>query len=259
MTRGYKDCREDASQCVVELFAVTTMPDQIISTLNILKRRFPNPGAMEIGSPYQNLVAVMLSARTRDEQVLKLLPGFWKSFPTVEKLSMATTVQIEARINTIGMFRQKARNLKRMAMDVVSKFGGRIPSTMEKLVSLAGVGRKTASVILAVSFDKPAIAVDTHVFRVTNRLGWVRSKTPEDAEQKLIKIVPTKYHQTVNRVFVKLGRYICIGLPRCWACPVREMCAFQKKNLVAPKNAEEILEDIERREENLETLREQAT
>ena len=231
----------------------------IVATLKILKKSFPNSGAMELGSPYQNLVAVMFSARTRDEQVLKLLPGFWKAFPSVEVLSKATTLQIEARINTIGMYKQKAKNLKKMAGDVVSKFDGKIPSTMEELVSLAGVGRKTASVVLVCSFDKTAIAVDTHVFRVTNRLGWIKSKTVEDVERKLLEKVPAKHHQTVNRVFVKLGRYICIRSPRCWACPVREMCAFKKKNLVPPKNANEILEDIEKREKNLEILRENAT
>jgi len=191
---------------VIEKF----MSNQIISTLKILKKRFPNPGAMELGSPYQNLVGVMLSARTRDEQVLKLMPGFWKVFPTIEKLSKATTSEIESKINTIGMYKQKAKNLKKMATDVVEKFDGKIPSTMEELVTLAGVGRKTASVVLVCSFDKTAIAVDTHVFRVTNRLGWIKSKTVEDAERKLLELVPTKYHQTVNRVFVKLGRYICI-------------------------------------------------
>lgn len=245
------------------------MSDQIVSTLKILKKLFPNPGAMEIGSPYQNLVAVMLSARTRDEQVLKLLPGFWKAFPSVEKLAKAQTsphpsplkgegVTIESKINTIGMYKQKAKNLKKMALDVVEKFDGKIPSTMEELVSLAGVGRKTASVILAISFDKPAIAVDTHVFRVTNRLGWIRSATVEDAERKLLELVPSKYHQTVNRVFVKLGRYICIRSPRCWACPVRDLCAYKHKNLTLPKNAKEILEDIDRREDILNELRRQA-
>ncbi|MEK7452311.1 MAG: endonuclease III [Patescibacteria group bacterium] len=243
-----KDC------FVVELLAMTTM-DQIVSTLKILKHRFPNPGAMELGLPYQNLVAVMLSARTRDEQVLKLLPGFWKAFPTVEKLSKATTSEIEARINTIGMYKQKAKNLKKMAADVVEKFDGKIPGTMNELVTLAGVGRKTASVVLVCSFDRPAIAVDTHVFRVTNRLGWITSKTVEDAERKLLEIVPSKDHQTVNRVFVKLGRYICIRSPRCWACPVRDECAFKKKNLVSPKNADEILININRREKILEALR----
>lgn len=152
---------------------------KIIKTLARLKKHWRNPGAMEIGSPYQNLVAVMLSARTRDEQVLKLLPGFWKAFPSPEELSVATTKQIESKINTIGMYRQKAKNLKKMAGQVVQRFGGNIPSTIDELVHLAGVGRKTASVVLVASFNTPAIAVDTHVHRVTNRLGWVKTNAPE--------------------------------------------------------------------------------
>jgi len=200
----------------------------------------------------------MLSARTRDEQVLKLMPGFFKAFPTPQALAKATTGQIEKRINTIGMFRQKAKNLKSMAIDVVEKFDGTIPDTMNALVSLAGVGRKTASVVLVASFDTPAIAVDTHVHRVTNRLGWVKTKTPEKTEEALLKIMPDNMKKTVNQVFVKHGRYICIKNPRCWACPVREHCAFTQKNLARPKNAEEILEDMKKRELVLEQLREQA-
>lgn len=231
---------------------------QIVKVLKRLKQHWPNHGAMEIGNPYQNLVGVMLSARTRDEQVLKLMPGFFSSFPTVEKLASATTKQIEHKINVIGMYRQKAKNLRSMAIDVVEKFDGKIPSTMDELVSLAGVGRKTASVVLVASFDTPAIAVDTHVQRVTNRLGWVKTKTPEKTEAALLALVPRAWHKTVNRVFVKHGRYICLSKPRCWACPVRDVCAFKNKNLVAPKNAREILDDIDRREKRLDALRRQA-
>ncbi|MBI4437583.1 endonuclease III [Candidatus Uhrbacteria bacterium] len=231
---------------------------RIVTVLKKLSRRWKNPGAMEVGNPYQNLVAVMLSARTRDEQVLRLLPAFWRAFPTPRALSRAATKQIESRINTIGMYRQKAKNLKRMATEVVEKFHGEIPSTMDELVSLVGVGRKTASVVLVASFDTPAIAVDTHVHRMTNRLGWVKTTTPKQTEAALLKLVPRAWYKTVNRVFVKHGRYICIGSPRCWACPVRERCTFKQKNLTAPKNAQEILADIERRERNLERLREQA-
>ena len=231
---------------------------EIIAVLKKLKRRWPNPGGMEIGDPYQNLVAVILSARTRDEQVLRLLPRFWRSFPTPKKLSNATLVQIEDRIKTIGMFRQKAKNLKRMAAEVVDRFDERIPETMSELVSLSGVGRKTASVILVTTFDMPAIAVDTHVHRVANRLGWVKSKTPEKTEEALLKLVSRRWYKTVNRVLVKHGRYICIGRPRCWACPVRDLCAYKNKNLQTPKNAAEILADIERREAILESLRKKA-
>jgi endonuclease III len=232
--------------------------NQIMTVLRILKKRWPNPGAMEIGNPYQNLVGVMLSARTRDEQVLKLMPEFFNAFPTVRELATATTKQIEGKINTIGMFRQKAKNLKSMAIVVVNKFDGKIPDTMEELVSLSGVGRKTASVVLVASFNTPAIAVDTHVHRVTNRLGWVKTSTPEKTEAALLELVPDAHKKTVNQVFVKHGRYICISKPRCWACPVRDLCAFKNKNLKAPRNAQEIFDDIERRETRLEELRRKA-
>lgn len=231
---------------------------EITKVLKTLKKRWSNPGAMEIGNPYQNLVAVMLSARTRDEQVLKLMPGFFKAFPIALKLACATTKQIEQKINTIGMYRQKAKNLKKMAEQVVEKFGGKIPSTMEELTSLAGVGRKTASVVLVASFDTPAIAVDTHVHRVTNRLGWVKTKRPEKIEAELLTLVPDTMKHAVNQVFVKHGRYICIGKPRCWACPIDDLCAFKNKNFVAPKDAKKILDDIDRREKRLEELRRQA-
>jgi endonuclease-3 len=157
------------------------------------------------------------------------------------------------------MYRQQAKHLSKMAKDVVARFAGEIPSTMDELISLAGVGRKTASVVLVASFGKQAIAVDTHVHRVTNRLGWVKTKTPEKTEAALLALVPPRLHHTVNQVFVKFGRYLCIpGKPRCWGCPVREYCAFQNKQLVTPRNAKEIVQDVERRENELERLREQA-
>lgn len=234
-----------------------TVRDDIPVVLRALKKRFPNPGAMELGGdPYRTLVAVILSARTRDEQVLKLLPGFFRSFGTPQALANADQASVEARINTIGMYRQKARNIRAMAQSLVENFAGRVPETMDELVLLRGVGRKTASVVLASCFGKNAIAVDTHVHRVTNRLGWVRTKTPEQTERALLAIVPARVMRVVNQVFVKFGRYVCIpGKPRCWDCPVRESCAYQKKNLVPPRDADAIRADIDRRERELEHLR----
>lgn len=211
---------------------------------------------MEMGDPYRTLVAVILSARTRDEQVLKLLPELFKAFPTVEVLAQADESLIRSKISTIGMYKQKARNIKKMALKVVEDFGGRIPSTMDELVSLPGVGRKTASVMLVSVFHKPAIAVDTHVHRVTNRLGWVKTKTPEKTEAALLKGVPKKLQHIVNRVFVPFGRLVCIsGKPRCWACPIAESCSFKGKNLEKPKNAEEVLKKMKEMEERIEEAR----
>lgn len=232
--------------------------EEIINALKKLKRVFKNPGAMEIGNPYQNLVGVLLSARTRDEQVLLLMPGFFKAFPTVEILAKADVKTIESKINTIGMYRQKSKNLKKMAERIVEEYKGEVPNTMEDLITLAGVGRKTASVVLSASFKKPAIAVDTHVFRVTNRLGWVNTKTPEKTEAALLDLIPDQHKRKVNQVFVKHGRYICISKPRCWICPINDICPFKAKNLTPPKNADAIKADIKKREERLEKLREDA-
>lgn len=231
---------------------------EIEQTLQKLKKMFPTPGAMEVGNAFVSLVGIILSARTRDEQVLKSLPAFFKSFPTPQRLSRATTGQIEKKINTIGMYRQKAKNLKAMATRLVQEYDGKVPDSIEELITLPGVGRKTASVLLPYMFNKPAIAVDTHVHRVTNRLGWVNTKTPDKTEAKLLELIPEELHPTVNRVFVKFGRYICISpKPRCWACPLVDICEYKQKNLERPKNADEILADIDRREKELQKLRAQ--
>ena len=233
---------------------------QIETILKRLRQLFPNPGAMHLVDPYRTLVGVILSARTRDEQVLKLLPDFFGAFPSPLALAHASETDIRSTIPSIGMFRQKAKNLKKMAGDLVEQFRGEVPKTMEDLTSLAGVGRKTASVLLVACFETPAIAVDTHVFRVTNRLGWVKTNTPEKTETALLKLVPKKFQPLVNSAFVKFGRYVCIpGKPRCWMCPVKEYCAFNKKQLTSPPNADEIKADIARRERELEAMRERVT
>ncbi|MFH1632244.1 MAG: endonuclease III [bacterium] len=230
--------------------------DEIAATLKKLEKKFPAPGAMEVGNAFKSLVAIMLSARTRDEQVLKLYPEFFKEFATPEKLAKASTKKIELKISSIGMYHQKAKNLKKMATQLVDEFSGRVPDSIDELTTLAGVGRKTASVLLPYAFGKPAIAVDTHVHRVTNRLGWVKTKTPEKTEEALLRVVPVKYQPTLNRVMVKFGRYICLSQrPRCWACPLADACPHKPKYLNRPKNADAVLEDIERREKELQKLR----
>ncbi len=216
-----------------------------VSTIEKLSLIYPDLGALHAGTPYHMVVMVALSARTRDEQILKLAPGFFRSFPSVHSLAVADLALITKAINTIGMYRQKAKNLKAMAQMIVKDFGGEVPNTMEELVRLPGVGRKTASVILVAAFDIPAIAVDTHVHRVVNRLGWVKTKTVEATEQALLRIIPKSMQPIVNRVFVPFGRSICIAKPRCWACPLVNECAFAQKNLIPPKNHDKILNTIQ--------------
>lgn len=224
-------------------------------TLRRLSLLYPDPGALHVGTPYHMLVMVALSARTRDEQILKLAPGFFQSFPTANDLASADISSITKAISTIGMYRQKAKNLKAMAQMIVKDFGGEVPSTMEELVRLPGVGRKTASVILVAAFDVPAIAVDTHVHRVVNRLGWVKTKTVEATERALLRIIPKSMQPIVNRVFVPFGRSICIAKPRCWACPLVNECTFAQKNLIAPKNHGKILDAIHLTREGIRNLK----
>ncbi len=231
------------------------MKTHLVKTLQKLSVLYPHDGALHVGTPYHMLVMVALSARTRDEQILKLAPKFFETFPTVQSLAVASIVHITDRITTIGMYKQKARNLSRMAHVIVDEFGGKVPSTMENLVRLPGVGRKTASVLLAATFDTPAIAVDTHVLRVVNRIGWVKTKTAEATELALLKLVPKSMQNIVNRVFVPFGRTICVATPRCWTCPLVNECAFAKKNLVPPPGAPAILAMIENTHEGIRSLK----
>lgn len=235
----------------------------IIATLNTLRPLCAaHGGSLEVGTPYHVLVLVILSARTRDEQVLKLAPGFFKAFPTVERLAKADVAAVTAKVNTVGMYKQKAKNLSAMAKRVVEAFGGEIPRTLDELVTLAGVGRKTASVILAALFGTPAIAVDVHVARIVTRLGWVgvksekrKVKSPEQIERQLREIVPEENWTDINRVFVPFGRAVCTPQPRCWSCPVADLCAYPKKNLTPPPNADAIRATIVAKEEEFVRLK----
>jgi len=239
-----------------EASRVTLMvPQDAVLTLKKLSALYPETGALHAGTPYQMLVMVALSARTRDEQILKLAPGFFALFPTVNDLAIADIGSITKAINTIGMFRQKARHLQGMARMIVDTFHGVVPQTLDELVRLPGVGRKTASVLLVAAFGVPAIAVDTHVHRVVNRLGWVKTKTVDATERALLRLLPRSTYAVVNRVFVPFGRTICIATPRCWNCPLVNECAFAKKNLIPPTNREKVVNTIYSMREGIRLLK----
>lgn len=200
------------------------------AVLTRLQKTFRSPGMMDFGSAEDRLIATLLSARTRDEQVLKVYPGLRKAFPRLQDLASASILSIEKQIRSIGFFHTKARAIKKLAQMVMEKHDGRVPKTMKELTELPGVGRKTASCVLWYAFGIPAIAVDTHVFRITHRLGWVKGKTPEQVEEELRKNVPEKLWGEMNRVFVQFGRAICTpGKPRCFACPVKDLCPYRPK------------------------------
>jgi endonuclease-3 len=203
---------------------------EVREAIGILKREFPGKGAVELDRPEDVLLATVLSARTRDEQVLKVYPKLRAKFPTLRSLASATPRAIEEPLSEIGLSRAKARAMKGIATRLLAEHGGKVPSSREALIALPGVGRKTANCVLCYAFRIPAIAVDVHVHRIANRLGWVRTKRPEDTETALTRLIPEDLHLHVNRVLVQFGRAVCQPRrPRCWECPVRRLCRYPRK------------------------------
>ena len=180
-------------------------------------------------SPYQLLVAVMLSAQCTDRRVNMTTPALFDAYPTSASLASATFEQVYDLIRSISYPNSKAKHLISMAQMLESDFGGKVPSTLEQLTSLPGVGRKTANVFLNVAHNAPLIAVDTHVFRVANRLLFATGKTPLEVEEKLKKVVPEKYKPYAQHLLVLLGRYMCKATkPKCEECIVCDICPYLK-------------------------------
>jgi endonuclease III len=156
--------------------------------------------------PYKTLISTLLSARTKDEVTLEASNRLFKVAPDLESLGQLDQLEIRNLIYPVGFYKTKAGHLHDLARTVLTRYGGGIPSTKLELVSLPGVGTKTANLVLNRAFGIPAIAVDTHVHRISNLLSWVHTKTPEQTEKELIKIIPKKYWTDMNRLFVSIGR-----------------------------------------------------
>lgn len=179
---------------------------------------------------YTLLVAVVLSAQATDAGVNKATAALFKKVQTPQAMLKLGEDGLKKHIKTIGLFNAKAKNVIALSQILVDKFKGQVPSTREALQSLPGVGRKTANVILNVYFDQPTMAVDTHVFRVSNRTGMAKGATPEQVEEKLVKVIPAKWLGHAHHWLILHGRYICKArVPLCPACVVRDLCAFKDK------------------------------
>ena len=203
---------------------------QATKALRLLSRAFPGKAMVDFGTAEDTLIATLLSARTRDEQVIAVYPGLRARFPRLEDLATARWQEIAGTIVRIGLYQNKAKAIKALAGLLLKQFGGKVPSTIDELVTLPGVGRKTASCVLAYAFHIPAVAVDTHVFRIVHRLGWARGRTPEIVEAELKDLFAKKDWIEINRMGVKFGRTICLpGKPRCWQCPARHLCPYEPK------------------------------
>lgn len=184
-------------------------------------------------TPFELLIAVILSAQCTDKRVNMVTPALFEAFPTPEVLAAATPEHVFEYIKSISYPNNKAKHLVGMANKIVNDFGGQVPSTQKELESLPGVGRKTANVMLIVAFDKPAMPVDTHVFRVSNRLGLtINSKNPLETEKELLKNIPKKLLPLAHHWLILHGRYICQARkPKCAECGLTQWCKyFSQKN-----------------------------
>lgn len=179
------------------------------------------------------LIAVILSAQCTDKRVNMITPPLFEAYPTPEVMAEASVDEIYEYIKSVSYPNNKAKSLVGMAKKLVSDYGGHVPDTMEELESIPGVGRKTANVMLSVAFDKPAMAVDTHVFRVSNRIGLTtNSKTPLETERELVKHIPSRLLSIAHHWLILHGRYICTARsPKCEKCGIKEWCQYyMKKN-----------------------------
>jgi len=182
----------------------------------------------ETGS-FSILIGTILSARTKDETTTKAVKILFSKYKNVKALADARTKDVEKIIKSIGFYHVKAKRIIEVAKIINSQYKGKVPDSLEKLIELPGVGRKTANCVLVYAFDKPAIPVDIHVHRISNRLGLVETKTPEETEQALMKKIPKKYWIEINDTFVMYGQNICKPIsPMCNVCKIKRICKYYK-------------------------------
>ena len=206
--------------------------DEAIRIIENLKKAYPDATcSLDFKTPFQMLIAVMLSAQCTDERVNKVTPELFEKYGTAELMAKASQNDIEKIIHSCGFFKNKSKNAIEASKTILEKFEGRVPKTIDELITIPGVGRKSANVIMLEAFNNPVgIAVDTHAKRVSNRMGFSKESDPTKIEMDLLKVFPKKYLYDVNHLFVWHGRNHCDSRkPNCLDCPVKQDCDFYKK------------------------------
>lgn len=206
---------------------------QTLQILDVLRKTYPDAAPQLVFSnPFELLVAVILSAQCTDRQVNKVTPALFARFPSPVSLAQAETEEIETLIKSCGFYHHKAKHLKEMANALVTRFQGQVPSSLEQLRTLSGVGRKTANVVYACAFGGAAIAVDTHVFRVSNRIGLACAGNVEKTEEQLMEQIPRELWSESHHLLLFHGRRICHAQRKdCTACPLTQLCeTYLKEN-----------------------------
>lgn len=203
-----------------------------IKFVEILKKTYPDATcSLDFKTPFQMVIAVMLSAQCTDERVNKTTPTLFKRCKTIQDFANIDINELEKIIHPCGFYKNKAKNIKLCAKQILENFEGKVPDNMEDLQSLAGVGRKSANVVMLEAFNKPqGIAVDTHAKRVSNLIGLSNESDPVKIELDLLKIFPKEYLKDINHLFVWHGRNTCVARkPKCDLCSVKEFCKYYKK------------------------------
>ncbi len=212
------------------------MQKSIPAIIRLVKKevdKFENPIVTELGErdPFHVLIGCLLSLRTRDETTARASERLFSLANNPKAMLSLSTKQIEKSIYPVGFYKTKARRIKNICEVLIEKYNGKVPNDPNELLKLKGVGRKTCNIVMNYGFNNPNfIAVDTHVHRIPNRLGWIKTKTPEQTEQALMKLLPKRYWQDFNDTFVTFGQNVCkpVG-PKCNVCPVNKYCKYYKE------------------------------
>lgn len=201
--------------------------EDCINIIKKLKEAYPNAKcSLDFKTPFEMMIAVMLSAQCTDERVNLTTPSLFAKYNTPEKMAKAPLEELEKLVHPCGFYKNKAKNMKLASQKILYDFGGKVPNTIEELITIPGVGRKSANVIMLEAFGDPqGIAVDTHVKRISNRIGFSKNREPEKIEQDLLKQIPKEYYKDVNHILIWHGRSICSSRsPKCDKCPIFSNC-----------------------------------
>jgi len=206
--------------------------ERVILIIEELSKLYPAKTALNFSNPFELLIATILSAQCTDKRVNQVTKRLFKKYKSPLDFAFADLKQLEEDIKELGLYRAKAKNIKELSKIIVEKYKGNVPAEFDELIKLPGVGRKTANVVLANAFNKPALAVDTHVFRVSRRLGLSSGESPERVEKDLVKIIPENLWNVAHHLFIRHGREICRARkPLCQRCTISLWCNYRKNIL----------------------------
>ncbi len=210
----------------------------VSKVMEILSKRYkkhawPTVRSTEKDTPFRTLIACLLSLRTQDKNTRKASENLFKVADTPKKIARLPLKKLEKLIYSSGYYRNKAKTIKHVSKVILEKYKGKVPKDFDKLLEIKGIGRKTANIVMSYGFgDDNFIAVDVHCHRIPNRIGWIKTKTPEQTEYEIKRILPKKYWYEFNTLFILFGQNICKPIkPLCYKCPIERYCNYEDKNL----------------------------